>query len=266
MVRSTVIRFSVLLLFVGSWLTPATLSAQQLPPSVTVRYQTGEMGQIGGVIENLGAGPAITDLLAFLTGQLIQPIALSRATGSSITPLYDEQEFPNGPKRVTVTYAEVTLPAGVTIIPGFVGSFLPARLGASLTPQQFINSYISDYTLEVNGVRFMDSDLLRPQNIAVLGPITNATLPTLPPGEFYIYGLNVTMRFPGPGVYTIRNTMRIPRTTPIPELNAAFLAGEFVNEITVRIASAGSATTELSAHPDPALFGMLPTLEQAGLR
>lgn len=266
MVRLRVIRLSIVLVFVCSWLMPAAIGAQQLPPSVTLRYQTGEAGQIGAVIENLGAGPATTDLLAFLTGQLIQPIALTRVIGSSITPLYDEQEFPNGPKRVTVTYAEVTLPAGVTIIPGFVGSFLPARLGANLTPQQFINSYISDYTLEVNGVRFMDSDLLTPQNIAVLGPITNAILPTLPPGEFYIYGLNVTMRFPGPGTYRIRNIMRIPKTTPIPELNAAFLAGEFINEITVRIASAGSATTELSAHPGLNWFGALPTLEQAGLR
>jgi hypothetical protein len=248
---------------VFSWLIPPTPSAQQLPPSVTLRYITGEAGQIGGAIENLGAGPATTDLVAFLTGQLVQPIALTRATGSSITPLYDEQEFPNGPKRVTVTYGDVTLPAGVTIIPGFIGSFLPARLGANLTAQQFINSYISDYILEVNGVRFMDSDLLKPENVAILGPLTNATLPTLPPGEFYIYGLNVTMKFAGPGTYKIRNIMRIPKTTPIPELNAAFLAGEFINEITVIIAAAGSPTSDLIAHPDVNLLGALPTLDEA---
>lgn len=264
MIRTRLFRCGVGLLLTFCCFNPVALWAQQPPPpSVLLEFNAGEAGQIGASVLNPGPGPGTTDLVAFFQGRLFQPIALAMRLAPVIEPLYDEQEFPNGPQRVTVSYTEVTLPTGVTIIPGFIGSFLPARLGASLTAEQFLASYLADYILEVNGVRFMDSDLLTPANVASLGPVNNTLFPTLPPGDFYIWGLNVTMRLDTPGTYRIRNIMRIPKTILIPELNAAFLAGEFINEITVRIvppSSAGAAM--LKPTEGPVTVGALPTIDE----
>ncbi|MBI3952170.1 MAG: hypothetical protein HY314_17110 [Acidobacteria bacterium] len=261
MTRSTVFRSIFCLVIAFNFLMPPALLAQGLPPSTTLRYATGETGQIGATIENLGPGLSIGDLFAFGQGQLIQPINLARPT-LSVEPLYDTQEFPDGPKRVTLTYPQVSLFADRTIIPGYVGAFLPARLGADITPEQFIGSYLADYILEVDGVQFMDSDLLKPENILKLGPLSAPVLP-LPPGDFYLWGLNITMKF-APGTYRIRNIMRIPKTVAVPELGTTFLAGQLVYDITLRIVQPGSPEGAAVMTPEgPATMGTLPTIDEA---
>jgi hypothetical protein len=247
-----------------SCFNPRSLFGQGFPPSMTLQFDTGPAGQIGGTVQTLGPGPSTIDLGAASRGEYIQPILLAMASAPVIEPLYDPTEFPNGPKRVTIKYSTVTLPASVPLVPGFVGTFLPARLDKDLTPAQFIASYLADYLLEVNGLQFMDAALLKPENIVRLGPLDNQVLSFLPPGDFYIWGLNITMKFKGPGTYRIRNIMRIPKTIPIPELNAAFLAGQFINEITVQIAPPGAPNVSTATTAEgPVAMGGLPTVDEA---
>jgi len=236
MMRSKLFRFSFCLVVAFSLFNPLTLLAQQFPPSTTLEVTIGGDGQIGGVVRTLEPGPNVADLNAYFAVQLISPILVAGLLSPPeiiVEPLFDEGEFPNGPSRVTYKYnAPVPIPTGLSFTPGVVGFLVPARLGETFTPESFLNSLLVDYQIEENGFKFMDSDLLKPENIVSSGSFDGT--PVGFPGQMVqLWGLNVTQKVSTPGTIRIRNIMKIPKTIPIPELGLTFVGGELIFDVTV---------------------------------
>lgn len=220
---------------------PGRALAQQLPPSVTLLFDTGESGHIGVTVETGEPGPNVADLSAFFAGDVVQPAALAESSEVTVEPMFDEEEFPDGPARTRLTFSPVTLPAGQSFLPGFVGFIVPDRIGSELTPESFLETMLADYTLEINGVKFMDDDLFTPDHVTWLGPFDGA-LVGFPGQTVHIWGLNITTRITQPGTYVIRNIIRFPKTVPVPELGVTYLGGELIVQVTVNIVAA-SATS-----------------------
>jgi hypothetical protein len=235
MIRSKFFRFSFCLLVVISLFNPVALLAQQFPSSTTLEVNVGQDGQITGVVRTLEPGPNVADLSAFFTGQLVSPIPLAGPPEITVVPLFDREEFPNGPSRTTFKYNRpVRIPAGRSFLPGLVGFIVPARLGQMFTPESFLNSMLVDYQIEENGFKFMDSDLLKTENIVTSGAFDGA-LVGIPGQMVYIWGLNVTQKVSTPGTIRIRNIMKLPKTIPIPEFGLTYPGGELIFDVTVVI-------------------------------
>jgi hypothetical protein len=233
--RSKFFCFSFCLLVVFSLFNPVALSAQQFPASTTLEVNVGQDGQIGGIVQTLAPGPNVADLSAFFTGQLLSPVALAGPPEITVEPLFDQEEFPNGPSRTTFKYNRpVRIPVGRSFLPGLVGFIVPARLGQTFTPESCLYSMLADYQIEENGFKFMDSDLLKPENI-VTGGAFDGALVGIPGQTVYIWGLNVTQKVNTPGTIRIRNIMKLPKTIPIPEFGLTYPGGELIFDVTVVI-------------------------------
>lgn len=223
--------------------------AQSGTPSTLIEISPPEVGPIGGSVRVVGTAPNVVDLNAIFGGQLVSPIALAGPPQINIEPLFDTTEFPDGPRRVTLTYRPVAIRANTPFIPGAVGWVLPARIGATLTPESFLRRFLSDYILEVNGFKFADNDLLKPENVVSIGPIDGAVA-GFPGQMIHIWAVNFSQRISQPGTYRIRNIVRIPKTEPEPEFGLAFLAGELIIDITINVqpvSSAAASTGSLTA-------------------
>lgn len=237
-------------LVVLSLFVPGVVPAQQqpLPPSVMLGIDVDQQGQVLAVVRTLEPGPNVGDLRAFLNKKMLIPwvlalLARRRPTMTSES-VFDSEEFPTGPKRVRLTFAPVCIPAGVPFTPGFVGFIVPVRSDLALTPESFLEMFLADYVIEVNGVKFMDSDLFTSQHVTVTPPLDadpfNGLLFGLPGVKVRFWGLNVTQKITKPGTYVIRNFIRIPKTIPLPELSAVFPngklpAGELITQVTINI-------------------------------
>lgn len=228
-------------------LVPGVVSAQGGAPSILIEVSPPEAGSIGGSVRVVGTAPNVVDLNAIFGGQLISPIPLAGPPQINIEPLFDTSEFPDGPRRVTLTYRPVIIRANTPFIPGTVGWVLPARIGSTLTPESFLRRFLNDYTLEVNGFKFADSDLMTPANVVSLGPIDGA-LVGFPGQTVHIWALNFSQRISEPGTYRIRNSVRIPKTEPAPELGLSFLAGELIVEITINIQPVSASAASIGSH------------------
>ncbi|GBC76604.1 hypothetical protein HRbin08_00066 [bacterium HR08] len=238
---------TVLIVSLGVGMAPA----QGGPPSLLLEVAPPEAGPIGGSVRVVGMAPSVVDLNAIFSGQLISPIPLAGPPQINIEPLFDASEFPDGPRRVTLTYRPVTIRANTPFIPGAVGWVLPARIGSTLTPESFLRRFLSDYILEVNGFKFADEDLIKPENVVSIGPIDGAVVGF--PGQMvHIWAVNFSQRISEPGTYRIRNSVRIPKTEPAPELGLSFLAGELIIDITINIQPVGAAAASVGPQP-PAL-------------
>lgn len=230
--QATFFRSGCCLLVVFSLLNVA-VAAQQLPASTTLEVTVASADQIGGTVRTLEPGPNVADLSAFFTGRLVSPIALAGPPEITVEPLFDSQEFPSGPSRTTFKYNRpVRVRVGQSFLPGLVGFILPARLGATFTPESFLNSMLADYQIEENGFRFMDDDLLKAENIVTSGAFDGALI-GLPGQTVYIWGLNVTQKASTPGTIRIRNIMRLPKTIPVPEFGLSYPGGELIFDVTV---------------------------------
>jgi|DewCreStandDraft_5_1066085.scaffolds.fasta_scaffold00067_40 hypothetical protein len=227
-------------------LGPHALFAQGVPPSLLLEVTPPEAGSIGGKVRAVGTAPGVVDLEAIASGRLISPIPLAGPPQISIEPLFDTSEFPDGPKRVTLTYRPVAIRADAPFIPGVVGWVLPSRIGSTLTPQSFLQRFLGDYTLEVNGFRFADSDLISPENVVFVGPIDGAVV-GFPGQPIHIWAVNFSQRISEPGAYRIRNVVRIPKTEPAPELGLTFLAGELIIDITITVQPASGTSTAIGS-------------------
>lgn len=232
---------------------PANLSAQQLPPSVLLEANMNPQGQVVVVVRTLSSNPPAPnagDLSAFLSGKLLIPwlISLLQPRGRPVMvpeELYDSQEFPNGPTGVRLTFRPICVPARAAasgvFTPGFVGFIVPLRLSQMLTPELFLQMFLANYVIEINGVKFMDSSLLTPEHVTRTGEIRHPLVrQLLGPVEFW--GLNITLKLTQPGTYVIRNYIRVPKSIPLPELTVIFRngvlpAGELIAEMTVTIQS-----------------------------
>ncbi len=225
-------------------LLPGVVLAQGGAPSILLEISPPEGGPIGGSVRVVGTAPNVVDLNAIFGGQLISPIPLAGPPQTTIERLFDANEFPDGPRRVTLTYRPVTIRANTPFIPGVVGWVLPARIGSTLTPESFLSRFLSDYILEVNGLKFADDDLIKPENVVFIGPIDGAVA-GFPGQMIHIWAVNFTQRISEPGTYRIRNIMRIPKTEPEPEFGLAFLAGELIIDITINVQPVGAAAASI---------------------
>jgi len=93
--------------------------------------------------------------------------------------------------------------------------------------------------IEINDVKFMDSDLLTPEYVTRSGEIRHPLVRALL-GQVEFWGLNVTLKLTSPGTYVIRNYLRVPKTILVPELSVIFRdgkipAGELIIQMTVNI-------------------------------
>ncbi|MCS6803533.1 MAG: hypothetical protein NZ823_00110 [Blastocatellia bacterium] len=222
------------------------IRAQGGAPSILIEVSPPEAGPIGGSVRVVGTGPNVVDLNAIFGGRFISPIAVAGPPQINIEPLFDPGEFPDGPRRVTLTYRPVAIRANTPFIPGAVGWVLPARIGSTLTPESFLRRFLSDYILEVNGFKFADNDLIKPENVVFIGPIDGAVA-GFPGQMIHIWAVNFAQRIGQPGSYRIRNIVRIPKTEPEPEFGLAFLAGELIIDITINIQPASSAAAMSSS-------------------
>jgi len=232
------------MVLVVSLLGVRPILAQGGGPSTLIEVSPREAGPIGGSVRVVGTAPNVVDLNAIFGGQLVSPIPLAGPPQINIEPLFDTSEFPDGPRRVTLTYRPVAIGANTPFIPGAVGWVLPARIGSTLTPESFLRRFLSDYTLEVNGFRFADSDLIKPENVVFIGPIDGAVA-GFPGQMIHIWGVNFSQRISEPGTYRIRNIVRIPKTEPEPEFGLAFLAGELIIDTTINIQPASAAAASV---------------------
>ncbi|MBI3950333.1 MAG: hypothetical protein HY314_07760 [Acidobacteria bacterium] len=231
-------------LVVFSLIVPVIIPAQQLPPSVMLDIDVNEQDQVGAIVRTLQPGPNVGDLQAFFSRRMLIPWALAllarRRPTTTMEPVFDPAEFPNGPMRMRLAFPPVCIPAGVPFTPGFVGFVVPVRLGQTLTPESFLQSFLADYVIEVNGVKFMDSDLFTPEHVTASAPMDGALF-GLRGVRVQFWGLNVTQKITRPGTYIIRNYLRIPKTIPLPELSTIFPAlgelpaGQIVLQVTVNI-------------------------------
>lgn len=219
--------------------------AQSGTPSTLIEVSPPEVGPIGGSVRAVGTAPNVVDLNAIFGGQLVSPIPLAGPPQINIEPLFDTSEFPDGPRRVTLTYRPVAIRTNTPFIPGAVGWVLPARIGSTLTPESFLRRFLSDYILEVNGFKFADNDLIKPENVVFIGPIDGAVA-GFPGQMIHIWAVNFSQRISQPGTYRIRNIVRIPKTEPEPEFGLAFLAGELIIDITINMQPVSSAATSMS--------------------
>lgn len=231
-------------------LVPGVVLAQGGAPSILIEVSPPEAGPIGGSVRVVGTAPNVVDLNAIFGGQLVSPIPLAGPPQINIEPLFDTGEFPDGPRRVTLTYRPVAIRANTPFIPGAVGWVLPARIGSTLTPESFLRRFLSDYILEVNGFKFADNDLIKPENVVFIGPIDGAVA-GFPGQMIHIWAVNFAQRISEPGTYRIRNIVRIPKTEPEPEFGLAFLAGELIIDTTINIQPASAAASVGSMAPAP---------------
>jgi hypothetical protein len=220
--------------------------AQGGAPSILIEVSPAEGGPIGGNVRVVGTAPNVVDLNAIFGGQLASPIALAGPPQINIEPLFDMSEFPDGPRRVTLAYRPVAIRANTPFIPGAVGWVLPARIGSTLTSESFLRRFLSDYILEVNGFKFADNDLIKPENVVFIGPIDGAVA-GFPGQMIHIWAVNFSQRISLPGTYRIRNIVRIPKTEPEPEFGLAFQAGELIIDITINIQPASASAASLGA-------------------
>lgn len=237
-------------LVVLSLFLPASFPAQQPPPSVVLDVDVDPQGRVGAIIQTLEPGPNVGDVQAVVRRRLLVPWVISllnrRRPTMAVESVFDPAEFPNGPKRTLLTFPPVCIPqrdaSAAPMTPGVVGFIFPTRVSQTLTPESFLESFLGDYMIEVNGVKFMDSDLFTPAHVTASEEL-NGLLFGLPGVRVQFWGLNVTMKISRPGTYVIRNFMRIPKTVPLPELSAIFPAlgslpaGEVVIQVTVNIQS-----------------------------